>query len=157
MQKAKQANFQPFNASAWRIGIVVAQFNQDITDELHQNALAQAANYDIPPENINSVKVAGSVEIPLALQQMAKSGRYKALLAIGCIVRGETPHFGYVCKFVTEGVLRVQLDEKIPIGFGVLTCNTKKQAEARAHLGGEFLDAVLHQAKTIDQIHSAGA
>jgi len=73
------------------------------------------------------------------------------LLALGCVVQGETPHFDYVCKFVTEGVLRVQLDEQIAIGFGVITCNNQAQAEARANLGDQFLDAVLQQARSIRQ------
>src|SRR5687768_12074584 len=149
MRNANKGDFQPFNASKWKIGIVAARFNQDITDELLKNALKAAKKYQIPVKNIKIVKVAGSIEIPLALQKLARERRYKSLLAIGCVIRGETPHFDYVCKMVSEGVLRVQLDESISIGFGILTCNTLAQAKARAHLGGEHLAAALHLARVI--------
>lgn len=149
MQQAKQAEFVPFDASDWKVGIVVAQFNYHITDALHQSALARAVDYKIQPDNIQTIKVAGSIEVPLALQQMAASGRFQALLAIGCIIKGATPHFDYVAKFVTEGILRVQLDHQMPIGFGVLTCDTEDQAQVRSHLGGEHLDAVLQQAQAL--------
>jgi 6,7-dimethyl-8-ribityllumazine synthase len=149
MQKANRADFVPFDASDWKIGIVVAQFNQHITERLYAGAVKRAADYRIAPENITAIKVAGALEIPLALQALAKRGGFDALLAVGCVINGATPHFEYVCKFVTEGILRVQLDSDMPIGFGVLTCNDEAQAEARAGLGGEHLDAVLQQAKEI--------
>lgn len=149
MQHAQQANHETFDASSWRIGIVVAQFNTGVTDRLYQSALKRAAEYGMSEANIFTIKVAGSAEIPLALQHLAASGEYQALLAIGCVIRGDTPHFDYVCKFVTEGVLRVQLDHKIPVGFGVLTCNDQAQAEARANLGGDHLDAAVQLAKAL--------
>lgn len=149
MQQAKTADFGPFDAPEWKIGIVVARFNADITESLLQSALARAKDYKISPDNITVLEVAGSVEIPLALQSLAETGQYDALLSIGCVIKGETPHFDYVCKFATEGVLRVQLDYHMPIGFGVITCNTPEQAEARKHLGGDHLDATLHLAQAI--------
>ena len=152
MQKATTADFSPFDASDWRVAIVVAQFNRDITDQLHQTALARANDYDLKPANIDSFKVAGAIELPLVLQKLAASGDYQALVAIGCVIKGETPHFDYVCKFVSEGVLRVQLDQKVPIAFGILTCNNESEAQARAQLGGDYLDAVMHQAKVLGQI-----
>lgn len=152
MQKAKQADFKPFNASSWKLGIVTAQFNADITGKLEQGAIKRAEAYNILSENIDVIKVAGAVEIPLVLQQMAKTGKYNALLAIGCVIKGDTPHFKYVCKFVTNGVLKVQLAQSMPIGFGVLTCNNIDEAFARTDLGGEHLDAVLQQAKALQNI-----
>ena|ERR1019366_3952031 len=150
MQNAKQGDFKLFDASQWQIGIVVAQFNQNITQGLHESTLKRAKAYSIPDKNIDSILVAGAVEIPLALQHMAKQNHYQALVAIGCVIKGDTAHFDYVAKFVTDGVLRVQLDFHIPIAFGVLTCNNEAQALERTHLGSEFLDAVLHQAKFIN-------
>ncbi|HSW37118.1 MAG TPA: 6,7-dimethyl-8-ribityllumazine synthase [Candidatus Saccharimonadales bacterium] len=152
MQKAKRSLFEPFDASKWCLGIVVADFNAHITDALYQSALQRATDYHLPVSNIDTVRVAGSIEIPLVLQTLAKTGRYQALLAIGCVIRGETPHFDYVCQFVSEGVLRVQLDHDMPIGFGVLTCNNEAEALARTGLGGEHLDAVLHQAKALEAL-----
>lgn len=154
MQKAQQADFKPFDASDWKVGIVVAQFNRHITGELLQSALKRADDYNIKAVNITTYQVAGSVEVPLVLQTMAESKKYDALLAVGCVIRGATPHFEYVCKFVSEGVLRVQLGWKQPIGFGVLTCNDEAEAKERAHLGGEHLDAVMHQAKILKNAKS---
>lgn len=152
MQKAEQGNFEPFDASDWKIGIVVAEFNRHISDELYEHALKRAEDYKMSPENITTVRIAGIGEAPLTLQAMAASGSYQAILPIGCAIKGETQHFEYLCKFVTEGILRVQLDHKQPIAFGILMCNTEEQAKARAHLGGDHLDAVLQQAKTIQHI-----
>ncbi|MES2971772.1 MAG: 6,7-dimethyl-8-ribityllumazine synthase [Patescibacteria group bacterium] len=152
MQKAQQAELTPFDASEWQLGVVVAQFNNHITDQLYQSAIRRAADYKLSPEAIKTVKVAGSVEMPLVLQHLAKTGRFQALLAIGCVIKGDTPHFDYVCSFVTSGILRVQLDHNMPIGFGVLTCETEAQALERAQLGGEHLDAVLQQAKVLHEL-----
>jgi 6,7-dimethyl-8-ribityllumazine synthase len=152
MQKAQRAEYVPFDAHEWRIGLVVAQFNKHITGQLQDSALKRAAAYQIPESNIDIFTVAGAIEIPLVLQRLAATKRYDALLAIGCVINGQTPHFDYVCKFVTEGILSVQLDHSMPIGFGVLTCNDEAQAQARAQLGGEHLDAVLQQAKILKTI-----
>lgn len=149
MQQAKQADFTPFDASDWHIGIVVAQFNMHITEQQYKNALVMAQAYKIPPDNITTIRVAGAVEIPLALQKLASSDKYHALLALGCIIQGETPHFDYVAKYVTEGILRVQLDHSISIGFGILTCSNEEQAVARITLAGEHLEAALQQANDL--------
>ena len=149
MLVANQAEVKPFNAGDWKIGIVVSQFNLDITDQLYGAALTRAAEYKIAADNIVTIRVAGAIEIPLALQSLAEQEGYRALLAIGCVIKGDTPHFDYVCKFVTEGILRVQLDNSIPIGFGVLTCLNEAQAKARAHLAGDHLDAALQLAQVL--------
>jgi 6,7-dimethyl-8-ribityllumazine synthase len=151
MQKAQKAEFEPFDAGGWRIGLVVAQFNQHITSQLQASAVKRAADYKIASDQIDIFPVAGAIEIPLVLQHLAKSGRYNALLAVGCVIKGDTPHFDYVCNFVNNGILRVQLDQSMPIGFGVLTCNDEAQAVSRAELGSEHLDAVLQQARLISQ------
>ena len=145
MQNTIKGDVKTFDAKGWKIGIVTAQFNSHITGELQKSAIERAYEYGIGAAAIDTVTVAGVVEIPLVLQQMAQSKKYDVLLAIGCVIKGDTPHFDYVCKFVTEGILRVQLDESIPIALGVLTCNTEEQAEVRKHLGGEHLDAVMQQ------------
>lgn len=149
MQKTDRGEFAPFDARDWNIGIVVAEFNQQITHKLYDAAVDRARQYQIDPAQITTIRVAGAIEIPLALQHLARAGGYRALLAVGCVINGQTPHFEYVCKFATEGVLRVGLDHHLPIGFGVLTCQTLEQAVARAHLGGEHLDAALHLARAI--------
>ncbi len=152
MQTAQTADFTSFNARDWQVGIVVAKFNRNITDSLLDSTLKRAKDYQLHPEQIDVFTVAGCVEIPLVLQQLARTRKYDALVALGCVVQGETPHFDYVCKFVTEGVLRVQLEEQIPVGFGILTSSSVAQAQARAQLGDQFLDAALQQAKIIKQL-----
>lgn len=151
-QNAQTATYEPFDASAWKVGIVVADFNKDITASLLQSAQTRAVDYKIADTNIAVTHVAGAVEIPLVLQAMAQTKKYDVLLAIGCVIKGETPHFDYVCNFVTDGILKVQLDESMPVGFGILTCNNKEEAQARMHLGSDHLDAVMHQANAIKRI-----
>ena len=149
MQHAKQADFDTFDASDWKIGIVAAQFNRHVTEKQYQSALKMAEKYKIAPENITTIRVAGAIEIPLALQKLAASEQYDALLALGCIIQGATPHFDYVAKFVTEGILRVQLDNSTSIGFGILTCASEQQAVERTQLAGEHLEAAIQQAKAL--------
>jgi 6,7-dimethyl-8-ribityllumazine synthase len=149
VQNAKQSKSQVFDASGWRIGIALASFNEDITSQLYQSALARAKDYGLGEKDIDTIRVAGSVELPLALKHLAQGGKYRALLAIGCVIRGETPHFDYVCQFAVQGILRVQLDYNLPIGFGVLTLDNQAQAQSRAALGGDHLDAALQLARAL--------
>lgn len=150
MRTSVRKEFETFDASNKRVGIVVAQFNADITGKLLESALKRTEDYQIKEANVDVIAVAGAIEIPLALQRLAMAQDYYALVAIGCIIKGDTPHFDYVCKFVTEGILRVQLDRDLPIAFGILTCNNYQEAEDRANLGGEHLDAVLQQAHALE-------
>jgi len=150
MQKADTGDFRPFDASGWSLGIVVAAFNRNITEQLYESALARAAEYKIADQSIETVRVAGAMEIPLAAQYLARKQTHRVLMAIGCVIKGETPHFEYVCKFATEGILRVQLDHSVPIGFGILTCDSVAQAQARAQLGADHLDAAFCLAKILE-------
>ncbi|MBI4239417.1 6,7-dimethyl-8-ribityllumazine synthase [Candidatus Uhrbacteria bacterium] len=147
MQEAKKGEFEIFDARSFHVGIVVAQFNWDVCEKLLVNAQQMASVYTIPSEHIDVVTVAGSIEIPLALQFLAETEKYDVLLALGCVMRGETPHFDYVCKIASEGILRVSLDFSIPVGFGILTCNNFEQAHARLDAGGAALRAALHSKK----------
>jgi 6,7-dimethyl-8-ribityllumazine synthase len=157
-QRIQENSLQPFDASAYRVGIVVAQFNADITEKLLESALAEAKRYKIPEKNITIHRAAGSVEIPLILEALATSpapggGRYDVLVALGAVVRGETDHYTYVAKIVTEGVFAVMLKHKIPVGFGILTCETVTQAKARLNTGAGALAAALQSAKVVKSIH----
>jgi 6,7-dimethyl-8-ribityllumazine synthase len=154
MLKAEQGKFNPFNANEWRVAIVVAQFNYSITNSLMESALNRAEAYNLTRDKIDIHKVAGAIELPLVLKSLAESKKYDALLAIGCVIEGDTPHFKYVCKYVTEGILSVQMESNSPIGFGVLTCASEEQARARMNLGGDHLDAVLQQAYLLKNLSS---
>ena len=129
-----------------KAGIVVARWNNEITEGLLKSAFAMLGKNKLDSKNIRVVSVAGSVEIPYALHTLAKSKKYDFLVAIGCIIRGDTPHFDYVCKMTQEGVLKVMLEDDIPVGFGVLTVNNIKQARIRTHVGGEAAFAALELA-----------
>jgi len=135
---------QPLSAS---IGIVVSQFNQDITQRLQTGAVDTLKQY-IDHDSITVCQVPGAVEIPYALQTLARSQRFDALIALGAVIFGETDHYHYVSQQVSQGCQRIMLDEAIPIAFGVLTVKTHEQAMARTggnkgHLGKESAVAVL--------------
>lgn len=151
MQYANTGDFEAFDAGKYSVGIVVAQFNKHITEESLQSALKVLNEYKVPKGNIKVLRVAGSAEIPVALQALAEFKKYDCLLAIGTVIQGATPHFDYVCKIVTEGILRVELDYNIPIGFGILTCANEEQAKSRANLGGEHMVAALQLTKSINE------
>ena len=151
-QQSSNIIFEKFNAEKWKVGIVVAGFNKDITDELLKSAKACCKDYKIPEKNITVHYVAGCVEIPLILKKLAETKRYKTLVALGTIIRGDTAHFEYVAKAVTEGVMRVQLDSGVPVGFGVLTLENKKQAQVRLKSGYGATEAALQSAKIIESI-----
>lgn len=136
-----------FNAGLMKVGLAVARFNSGITDKMLESARHALKEYKVVDKNITVISVAGSMELPYALQKMAKTRRFDCLVALGCVIRGETPHFDYVAKTAQEGILRVALDHNIPIGFGVLTVNTHAQAHKRLHVGGEAVVAALDLAR----------
>lgn len=121
------------SAAGSRWGIVVARFNGAITNALFQGAVDELLAAGALPEHIRAVSVPGAVELPLAAQAMAEASQgVTGIIALGCVIRGETAHFDYVCQAATDGIMRVQLDRDIPIGFGLITCDHLMQAEARA-------------------------
>lgn len=137
------------NASGKKAGIVTSRFNADITGQLLESAKQQLFKSGVVEADCAFVWVAGAMEIPYALQKLAQAKKFDCLVAIGCVIRGETPHFDYVCKMAQEGVLRVSLDNNIPIGFGVITVNNMEQALSRAHVGGEAALAALELCTTL--------
>jgi 6,7-dimethyl-8-ribityllumazine synthase len=126
-----------------KVGVVTSRFNHEITQALLVVAKKQLAECGVASADCRFVSVPGAMEIPYALQKLARSEKYDCLVALGCVIRGDTPHFDYVCKMAQEGVLRVRLDHHIPIGFGVMTVNDMAQAKARLHIGGEAVLAAL--------------
>ena len=114
-----------------RIGIVQARFNESITDTLAAAATAELHALGVPADHITLVKVPGALEVPVALQAMAESDRYDALIALGCIIRGETYHFELVANESGAGVSRVSLDYQLPIANAIITTENMAQAVAR--------------------------
>ena len=115
-----------------RIGIVVARFNELITNRMLEGALSALRENDVPDRSIDVAYVPGSFEIGAATQAMAQTERYAAVICIGAVIRGETAHFDYVSMAVTQAVTRVSLDTGVPCLFGVLTTDTMEQALARS-------------------------
>jgi 6,7-dimethyl-8-ribityllumazine synthase len=122
------------NAAGLRFAIVVSRFNSFITERLLAGALGALEAAGAPEENIEVVRVPGSFEIPLAAKKLAEGAHTDAVIAIGCVLRGETAHFDYVASEVARGVQLAQLDTGVPIIFCVLTCDTLEQAIDRAGL-----------------------
>jgi 6,7-dimethyl-8-ribityllumazine synthase len=123
-------------ASDLRFGIVVSRFNSFITERLLAAAIDALSRAGSKSENVDVVHVPGAFELPLATKKLAATGRYHALIAIGCVLRGETTHYDYVCSETARGLQLAQMDTGLPIIFCVLTCDTLEQAIDRAGLKG---------------------
>ena len=119
-------------AKGKRFGIVVSRFNDFITEKLLSGALDALTRTGAKENDIQIIKVPGAFEIPLAAKKAAQTGRYDAVICLGAVIRGATPHFDYVCAEVSKGVAQVGLDFGLPIIFGVLTTDTVEQAIDRA-------------------------
>jgi 6,7-dimethyl-8-ribityllumazine synthase len=122
------------NAAGLRFGIVASQFNSFITDRLLAGALDALERAGAPERQIEIVRVPGSLEISIASKKLAATGRFDSIICIGCILRGETSHYDYVCSETARGIQLAQLDSGVPMAFCVLTCDTLEQAIDRAGL-----------------------
>lgn len=120
------------DAQGLKIGIVVSRFNGFVTEKLLEGAADGFTSYGGADENLTIVRVPGAFEIPLIVEKMAASGKYDALVCLGAVIRGDTPHFDYVCDAVTRGIGDAVRTYKIPIGFGILTTDDVQQAMDRA-------------------------
>jgi 6,7-dimethyl-8-ribityllumazine synthase len=114
------------------VGIVVSRFNEDITTGLLKGALATLKEWKVKPANITTIFVPGSFEIPYGCQKLIMNKRPDVVIALGCIIKGETKHDEYIANAVSHGIMRLSLDYKIPVMFGVLTPNNLEQAKARS-------------------------
>jgi 6,7-dimethyl-8-ribityllumazine synthase len=123
-------------ATGLRFGIVVSRFNSFITERLLAAAVDALERAGAASKDVDVVRVPGSFELPLTAKKLAMTGRYDALIAIGCVIRGETSHYDYVCSETARGLQLAQMDSGVPIMFCVLTCETLEQAIDRAGLKG---------------------
>lgn len=147
---------QPRNdAAQLRIAIVRARFNEPIGAALLAACLVRLAALGVADARVTVVSVPGALEIPLALQQLAATGHYDALIALGAVVRGETYHFELVCNESAAGITQVQLDAGVPVANGVLTTDTEEQAFARvAQKGGDCAEVAVEMANLIREIRN---
>ena len=131
------------DAGPHRFALVVARFNEFITSRLVSGALDELTRHGANPDNLTQVWVPGSWEIPLAAQRMAASGHYAAVICLGCVIRGQTPHFDFVAGEVAKGIAQVSLSTGVPVTFGVITADSLEQAidRAGAKTGNKGADA----------------
>lgn len=118
--------------SEGKFAILVARFNGFIVDSLQAGALDAFKRHGVPDENVTVVKVPGAYEMPFAAQRLAQSGKYDAIIGLGAVIRGSTPHFDFVAGEASKGMASVGLDHNMPVIFGVLTTDTIEQAIERA-------------------------
>jgi 6,7-dimethyl-8-ribityllumazine synthase len=123
-------------AAGFRFGIVVSRFNSFITDRLLAATVDALERAGAASKDVDVVRVPGAFALPLTAKKLAATGKYDALVAIGCVIRGETTHYDYVCSETSRGLQLAQMDTGIPIMFCVLTCDTLEQAIDRAGLKG---------------------
>lgn len=144
---------QQVDASGLKVGIVVARFNAKIGEGLLASCVNELRRLGANADDLEIASVPGALEIPLALQKLANSGRFNALVALGAVIRGETYHFEIVSNESASGIMSVQLDAGIPVANGVLTCDTDEQALARvADKGRDCAQAAVEMAALMKAI-----
>lgn len=133
MQRKQYAkDYKPKDASALRVGIVVSEWNSDITENMLAGARETLRTWGVKEKNVHVVHVAGSFEIPYGCLKFLKTKKIDTILALGCIIKGETDHDRYIAGAVSQGIMDLMLQYNVPISFGVLTTNNLAQAQARA-------------------------
>src|SRR5919206_4584861 len=139
------------------VAVVVARFNGEITSRLLLSALEELERAGVSREAVTVVPVPGAFELPLAVMALAKTRRYACVVAPGCVIRGETPHFDYVAGEAASGLQLAALETGVPVSFGVLTCDTAEQAEARVEKGAEAALSALEMADLFARLRTSHA
>jgi len=137
------------------VGIVVGRFNGELTGELLAGALDELERAGVGREAVTVVPVPGAFELPLAAMALAKTRRYSCIVALGAVVRGETPHFDYVASEAASGLQLAGLDTGVPVAFGVLTVDNEQQARERLGKGAEAVRTALEMADVFAQLRAA--
>ncbi len=153
MQHANKGADVALDGKGLRIGIVQARFNEDITDALAKACLDELAALGVADDDIEHVSVPGALEVPVALQALAERERYDALVALGCIIRGETYHFELVANESGASVSRVSLDYRLPIANAILTTEDMEQAIARqVDKGRDAAQVAIEMANLLEDV-----
>ena len=139
------------------VAIVAARFNGEVTNRLLQSALDELDDAGVRLEAITIMPVPGAFELPLAAMALAKTRRYACVVALGCVIRGETPHFEYVASEAASGLQLAALETGVPVAFGVLTVDTVEQAEARVEKGAEAARTALEMADAFAQLRASAS
>jgi len=140
-----------------RFAIVVARFNDFVSKRLVDGALDALTRHGADPERVTLVWVPGSFELPLAAHELAAAGRYNAVICLGCLIRGQTPHFEYIAGEVVKGIAHVSLQTRVPVTFGVITADSLEQAIERAgskqgNKGADAAIAAIEMANVLSEI-----
>jgi 6,7-dimethyl-8-ribityllumazine synthase len=148
------------NGGRRHVGIVVGRFNGDITSRLLDGALDTLAEVGVTRDRVDVMPVPGAFELPLGAMAFAKTRRYSCVIALGCVIRGDTPHFEYVAGEAASGLQLAGLETGIPISFGVLTCDSRAQAEERSggdkgNKGAEAARTALEMADTLARLRAS--
>jgi 6,7-dimethyl-8-ribityllumazine synthase len=132
-------------AKGLKFGIVLSRFNNFVAERLLEGALDALRRSGAEEGDVTVVRVPGSFEIPLVAKKLAKAARYDAVICLGCVIRGATPHYAYIATEVTKGIASVSLESEVPVAFGVLTTDTIEQAIERAgtKMGNKGFDAAM--------------
>jgi 6,7-dimethyl-8-ribityllumazine synthase len=139
------------------VGVVVSRFNGKVTTQLLDGALAELSAAGVPQEAITIMVVPGAFELPLAATALAKTRRFACIVALGCVIRGDTPHFDYVSSEAASGLQLAALETGVPVSFGVLTLDRVEQAEARVGKGAEAVRSALEMADLFAHLRAAAA
>ncbi len=149
----------PLDGTGLKVGIVAGRFNDFVSNSLVSGAHARLTGLGVADNDIDLAWVAGAFEVPLAARAMAESGRYDAVVCLGAVIRGETPHFDYVAGETASGIMRTGHDTGVPVVFGVLTTDTVEQAMERADVdrgdkGADCADAAVEMARLLAALGS---
>ena len=139
------------------VAIVASKFNGEITNKLLEAALEELDEAGVRREAITVMPVPGAFELPLAAMALAKTRRYACVVALGCVVRGETPHFDFIASEAASGLQLAALETGVPVAFGVLTVDMVEQAEARVPKGAEAVRTALEMADAFAQLRASAA
>jgi 6,7-dimethyl-8-ribityllumazine synthase len=145
-----------FDAKGRRLALVASRFNDFFTRELVSGAQDCLRRHGVPDDHVDVAWVPGSFEIPFAAKRLAATGRYGAVVCLGCLIQGDTPHFQYIAAEVSKGIAQVSLDSGVPVVFGVITAETLEQAMERAgtKAGNKGFDAAATALEMIDLCHA---
>ncbi|MDD3311732.1 6,7-dimethyl-8-ribityllumazine synthase [Pseudodesulfovibrio sp.] len=145
------------NAKGIKVALVAARFNDFIVDRLISGAIDYLVRHGASEEDLTLVRLPGAFELPIAAQKLARSGNYDGVVVLGAVIRGATPHFDYVCSECAKGVAHATMETGVPMGFGLLTCDTLDQAIERAgskggNKGVEAASAMLETVRVLEQL-----
>jgi len=145
------------DAKGLKIAIVAARFNDFIVDRLISGAVDYLVRHGASEDDLTLIRLPGAFELPLAAQKLARSDKYDGIVVLGAVIRGGTPHFDYVCSECAKGIAHASMESGVPMGFGLLTCDSLDQAIERAgakagNKGVEAASALLETVRVLEQI-----